>query len=74
MDRVAYLAMKSGGTLPAKGDSIKLTREPKYEGVVLDTFYQNGEGGMHVNYNIDRKPSCSWTCCTDVEVTARAAP
>lgn len=70
MDIEAYRAMKVAGTLPRKGDKVR----PKPGrgdhigvGLVVDTFYQNGEGGMHVRFEY----GSSWACCTDVDVVER---
>ena len=54
--------------LQPRGDTVRMLREPRWEGVVLDTFYENGEGGMHVSY----EHLCSWTCYRDVEIVHRA--
>jgi hypothetical protein len=71
MDRNAYHAMKAAGTLPAKGDTVRHTRGPDLVGIVIETFYENGEGGMHVAYQGSN--GGGWACCTDVEVIARAS-
>ena len=71
MDIKAYRAMKEAGTLPRKDDKVRPKPgrgEQLGVGLVTDTFYENGEGGMHVKF----AHSWSWVCCTDVIVVERA--
>jgi hypothetical protein len=61
---------KSLAERPRSGDTVRMTRAPFWDMVVTDTFYCNGEGGMHV-----RRPDggYSWTCCDGVEIVVRGA-
>lgn len=68
MDAVAYNAMVAAGTLPRKGDKVRLLRPSGR--FVSDTYYQNGSAGISITY--DFAPYGSWACCTDVEVVERA--
>lgn len=72
LNQDAYLAMKAAGTLPGIGDKVRLTLMPDldiFAGMVEATFYENGDGGMHVDFPGNGR---TWVCCTDVTVIARA--
>lgn len=66
--RIAHVAHEDR---PRIGDTVRTLpcRGPLMEGVVVDTFYGNGEGGMHVQY----ARTCSWTCYRDVEIIELAS-
>lgn len=69
MNTDMYRTMKASGTLPKEGDTVQLAGHgANGVGRVVATFYENGQGGMHVKY----PNSCSWTCCTDVTVLVRS--
>lgn len=53
---------------PRVGDTIQCLDGPQLQGKVIATFYQHGEGGMHVAYAHGN----SWTCCHRVKIIGRA--
>ena len=53
---------------PRAGDTAKNIDKPHSESVVTDTFYRNGEGGMHVYW---AEGQYSWACCDRVEIVQR---
>lgn len=55
---------------PRIGDTVRGDTAPHFEGVVVATFYRNGEGGMHVRYSDDGK--ISWASCHRNEVVKKA--
>jgi hypothetical protein len=68
MDIVAYRVMKAAGTLPKKKDRVRFKMGGlSWEGIIVETFYENGEGGMHVKFD---DGYCCWVCCTDVDIVA----
>lgn len=53
---------------PMVGDIVEsVDGGPPRRGRVLDTFYANGEGGMHVQYDW----GASWSCCHRMRVVSR---
>ena len=53
---------------PRVGDTVQSRTVPELVGVVIATFYRNGEGGMHVTYD----HGTSWSSCHGVTVIRRA--
>lgn len=52
---------------PMIGDIIEATDGLPRQGRVVDTFYGNGEGGMHVAFD----HGCSWASCHRFRVVTR---
>lgn len=59
---------------PRIGDTIAPSDRPEFEGIVLDTFYGNGEGGMHVKFDDPSYKGVSWVSCHRVIIVKRATP
>lgn len=57
---------------PAKGDTVQYNGTTDMVGVVFETFYQNGQGGMHVLWTRGERSWPSWASCDRVTVTKRA--
>jgi len=49
---------------PRIGDKVADRRTPRLVVEVVDTFYGNGEGGMHVLFGTH----VSWACCHMVDI------
>lgn len=57
---------------PASGDTVKYDGVPDLTGVVLETFYRNGNG-MHVYWTQSGRSWPSWAPCNRVTVVKRVA-
>lgn len=54
--------------LPMVGDEIKMKTWPFWEAVVIDTFYRQGERGMHIRFT---DGGCAWACADRWRVVRR---
>ncbi len=59
---------------PRIGDTIALEGLPDFVGVVKATFYGNGEGGLHVQFDCPSYKGVSWASCHRVVIVKRAEP